>query len=182
VLPAPKQTWALAVDGGLAVAAGLLPTTSPGLRARVLVAPPRWPALYAVFTLWQTRKVSLADGSGAELRLWTAGAGSCWTVRSGVVLAGGICAGLDTGRWRASGFGFSQVDATTTTSYLDFVVGPQVEAHLGRGVRAGLALQLAVPVIRARLAYRRGAQGSVELWRAWPVLPMGFAYVGYAFR
>lgn len=184
--PAARQPpWTLALDAGLAASAGMLPNPSPGAQGRVRLAPPAWPALYGAFTLWKQETQHLGGGPSATLALWTLGLGACHRTWSAAVLSFELCGGGEAGRMRATGFGIvADVDKEVTGWFLDLAAGGLLEGRLGHGLRAGVALQVAVPLTRSRVLYHDPGNGGADtdIWRMWPVFPLAFLYVGYAFR
>ena len=171
---------ALAVEGGLSVAAGLLPGLGLGAEVRVLLAPTAWPALYATVARWQQATQSIPAGRGAHLDLWTAGLGACPVYARSPGWALALCAGGDVGRLSASGFGFS-TSASDAQWTFGLSAGGQLQRKLAPGVSAALGLEIVVPLTRGRVAYAGSAGGSLEVWRASPVAGVGSLRLGYAF-
>ena len=186
--PAPTTTvtattprsLAFAVDGGVAVSAGILPGLDLGGEVRLLVAPTAWPALYTTFALWQEAKKSIAPGRGTTLDLWNVGFGACPVYSRSPWWALGLCAGGDLGRLRAAGFGFS---STASDAQWTFAVtaGGQLQRKLGAGLSAALSVEIAALLLRGRVAYAGSAGESVEVWRASPMAGVGSLRFGYSF-
>jgi hypothetical protein len=191
VPPAPaapatvRHRWALAIDAGLAASAGMLPNPSPGAQGRVRISPPAWPVLYTSFTLWKQETRYLPSGPAARLDLWTLGLGACrqvWTARP---LSFELCGGAEAGRIRASGFGIAaNVDKEAAGWFVDLAAGGVFEGRIARGLLAGIALQLAVPLTRTRVVFHDPSNGDevTNLWRIWSAFPLTFVYAGYAFQ
>jgi hypothetical protein len=186
--PAPTTTvtattprrLAFAVDGGVAVSAGILPGLELGGEVRLLVAPTAWPALYTTFALWQEAKKSIASGRGAMLDLWNVGLGACPVYSRSPSWALGLCAGGDLGRLRAAGFGFSSPASDAEWTFA-VTAGGQLQRKLGAGLSAALSLEIAALLLRGRVAYAGSAGESVEVWRASPVAGVGSLRLGYSF-
>ena len=171
---------AVAVDGGLAVAAGLLPRLGAGGGGRVLVAPPGWPALYVSFDAWPEQRRFLSPDQGAVLGVWTLGSGVCWLRLPSSTWTYGLCAGADLRRLHASGFGFAGPEASQRW-LVDLVPGGHVQVRLARGLSSTFGLQLLVPVTRGEIDYQSATGETQEMWKSWPVSAVGFLHVGYAF-
>lgn len=178
------RAWMLAVDAGLAAAAGMLPNPSAGAQGRVRVAPPAWPLLYATFTLWQQETRSLATGPTASLDLWTVGLGACRRMHSGQRVTLQLCGGAETGRMRVAGFGVApNIETETAGWFVDVAAGGMLEGRITTGLLAGVAMQLALPLTRSRVIYhdRSNGDASTDVWRMWPAFPLACFYLGYAF-
>jgi hypothetical protein len=185
VVAGEPRTWTLAIEAGLAASAGMLPKPSAGAQGRVRIAPPAWPALYTTFTIWQQERRSLATGPTASLDLWTVGLGGCREMWSRRRLSFELCGGAETGRMRVTGFGIApNVETETAGWFVDVAAGGMLEGRIARGLLAGFAMQLAVPLTRGRVVYHDRLNGnqSTDLWRMWPAFPLTCFYVGYAFR
>ncbi len=178
--PVRPHPWALAVDGGLAAAVGVLPGLNLGAEIRLAVAPPAWPALYTRFASWQGSKKTIATGRGANLDLWSAGLGACPVYARASAWALALCAGFDLGRRHATGFGFS-TSASAAQWTLGMSSGTQLQRRLAGGFSAALGLEIAVPLTGERVAYSGAAGESVEVWRSSPVAGAGSLRLGYAF-
>ena len=178
--PAQPRRWMLAVDGGLVVGLGILPGLNLGGEARLLVAPPAWPAFYTSLTLWSERTKTIAAGRGATLDLWTAGLGVCPVRALSPSWAFALCAGGDVGRLRAHGFGFSTA-ANDKQWLMELTTGGQIQRRLVRGLSAALGLDLVIPLMSGKVAYARSAGEPVEVWRRWPVAGVGSVRLVYAF-
>jgi hypothetical protein len=177
---AKTRAWALAVEGGLSAASGLLPDLDLGGEVRLFLAPTVWPAFYAMVARWQQATQSIPDGRGAHLDLWTAGLGACPVYARSPGWALALCAGGDVGRLSASGFGFS-TSASDAQWNLGLSAGAELQRKLAQSVSAALGLEIVVPLTRARVAYAESAGGSLEVWRASPVAGVGSLRLGYAF-
>lgn len=171
---------ALAVEGGLCAAAGLLPGLDLGGEVRLLLAPPAWPALYATVARWQQVTQSIPDGRGAHLDLWTAGLGACpvYGRSPGWVL--GLCAGGEVGHLRASGFGFSALASDAQWTF-GLSAGGQLQRKLVAGLSAAFGLEIVLPLTRGRVAYAGSAGETLEVWREPPVAGVASLRLGYAF-
>ena len=178
--PAKPRRWAVAIDGGIAAAIGILPGLNLGGEIRLAFAPPAWPVLYTTFALWRENTKTIATGRGANLDLWTAGLGACPVYARSVAWALGLCAGVDLGRLRAAGFGFS-TPASDTQWTFDLSAGTQLQRRLAAGFSAALGLEIVLPVTKGRVAYAGAAGETVEVWRASPVAGAGSLRLGYAF-
>ena len=180
VAPSRPRRWTLAVDGGLVVGLGILPGLNLGGEARLLVAPPAWPALYASFALWSERTKTIAAGRGAALDLWTVGLGVCPLRALSPSWALALCAGGDVGRLRARGFGFSTA-ASDEQWLVELSAGGLIQRRLVRGLSAAIGLEIVIPWLSGKVAYSRSAGESVELWQRWPVAGVGSVRLVYAF-
>jgi hypothetical protein len=178
--PVRPHRLAVAVDGGLAVAAGLLPRLAAGGGGRVLVAPPGWPAFYVSFDAWPEQRRLLSPDQGAVLGVWTLGSGVCWLRLPSSNWAYGFCAGADLRRLHASGFGFSGPEASQRW-LVDLVASGHVQVRLARGLYSTFGLQLLVPLTRGEIDYQSATGQAQEMWKSWPVSAVGFLHVGYKF-
>jgi len=150
----------------------------------VRIEPPACPVLYAAFTLWRQETRSLAAGPTASLDLWTVGLGACRRMYSGLRVSFQLCGGTETGRMRVAGFGVApNVETETAAWFAEVAAGGTIEGRITRGLLAGVAMQLAVPLTRSRVLFhdRSNGDASTDVWRMWPVYPLTCFYVGYAF-
>ena len=175
-----SSAWAFAIDAGLAASVGLLPTPSPGGELRLRGVSATRVAPYVSSVMWPGETRSVAAARGATLDLWTLGFGLCLPGYVTGSVAIDLCAGGDGGRVHASSFGFANA-IEQVRWFVDVAAGGQFEVMLAHGLLIGLELQLMVPLLRVREVYSAGTE-TVEIWRSWPVVPVGLLHVGYLFQ
>jgi len=178
--PVKPGRRAFAIDGGILVAAGLLPGLALGGEVRLFAAPAAWPPLFATFALWQQAKKSIADDRGANLDLWTAGLGTCPVYARSLSWALGACAGGEVGHLRATGFGFSHTASEAQWTF-GLGAGGLLQRKIVAGFSVAFGLEIMVPLRKGRVAYAPGPNQSLEVWRASPVAGAGSLRLGYAF-
>jgi len=179
VTPAQPR-WSIAVDGGLALGIGSLPGLNLGGEARLLLALPAWPVLYARFVLWSEATKTIAADRGATLDLWTAGLGACPVYHHLPSWALALCAGGDLERLHAHGFGFAS-KASGEQWRMELTAGGQVQHKLVGGLSAAIGLELVIPLMHERIAYEGSAGEPVEVWQSWPIAGTGSLRLVYAF-
>jgi hypothetical protein len=122
----------------------------------------------------------VAGDRGADVQLWTTGAGICPAFHAAKSRTAGLCLGGDVGRLHTSGFGFA-TSVAGRLWFADAVLALEVRQRIVAGLFAELGARAVVPLLRARAVYATPS-GDIEVYRPWPVAAVAHLGAGYAFR
>jgi hypothetical protein len=178
-----SQRWESKVEAGSSAQVGRLPGWSFGGELRAFVTPPAWPALFAAFAYWPEKRADLSSSQvsqGADVSLWTAGAGLCQAERRASSRRFGVCVGAQTGRLHASGVGFIHSFQSDRWVF-DLTLAAQVEQELTRRWFLDVGLLTAVPLIRTSIEYKTSGGDQQQGFQVWPVAATCHLGIGYTF-
>lgn len=174
-----RPRWSLRMEGGAALAVGVLPGSAPGGEASILVGPPGSVVAYVAAGFWPEERASVAPNQGAALSLAMAGAGLCSARWRAAHLGLDLCLGADIGRLRTRGFGLDN-QATSDRWAAEVTAGGELRWPTGRGLYLALGARLVVPFIRDQIAYHDSSGQSRELFRMSPLAAVGLIRLGYS--
>jgi len=174
------RTWSVGIEGGLATAVGLLPEPSLGGTVAVFLHFGAGWKVFATGGTWSRQVVSTGAEQGVTLNLASLGAGICPLDLPWHGFNGRICARVDGGRLRATGFGFAQ--STVQDSFTADAAGAfEVRRPLVGPVYASFSLALVVPFIRDRISYEDRLRAVHPIFRPSPVGGTGELRLGASF-
>ena len=173
-VPRPSQAhrWKLGAGAGLAFGLGLLPAPALGATASVFVGSAAGRRVFVAAGAWSQQSPTVGAGQGVALDLAWLGAGVCPVGRDGRAWTWRACAQGEVGRLRAVGFGFI-LSTSEERLTVDVAAGAEVERRLLGPLRAGLSVDLVVPLIRDRIAYAASSGQTTAIFRREPVAAVG---------
>jgi hypothetical protein len=184
--PPPKSSsssasaWGASLAAGPVAGVGLLPNLAWAGEARFALVPPAWPPLLVSATVWRSESAVALDGaSGARLGLWTVGLALSPLARVGKSRAFGAWVGAEVGRLQAAGFGFD-TPFDKESWVVDLSVGGRLRQQIGGRFFVEIDVRAVAPLLRNRITFVDASGASGELFRMWPVAPVGGLEIGYA--
>jgi hypothetical protein len=174
-----RSRWTLRVEGGAALAEGLLPGAAPGGEASVFAGPPGPVVAYVQAGFWPEARASVGPNQGAGLSLAEAGVGICSPRLRTARLRFEPCLGADLGRVRVRGFGLDN-QVTSERWAADVAVGFALRWPAGAGPYASLGVRLVVPLVRDQITYLDPAGQDRALFRMSSVAVVGVLRLGCA--
>jgi hypothetical protein len=147
--PPAAERWGFTLGASGVFGPGLLPGAALGVQAAVGWQPPRLP-VFELYGAWWAPVTAHRGSLGAEVQAWVVGLETCTFRIEGARFAIEACAAAEAGAYGARPSGLD-VPAAATGPLAEILVGPRVQARLGRGFAARFGLYGVRVIARTRL-------------------------------